>query len=101
MFKLTEFVPLYDEENGALMAGIRYWQVDADKPLRATLYELDGYTEYIKFENKDMTVKEEKRPYILITRASAVDNPEIVDGKNYPGFPIIPFWGNPHAAAWQ
>lgn len=96
VFKLTEFVPLYDEENGALMAGIRYWQVDADKPLRATLYELDGYTEYIKLKNKDMTVKEEKRPYILITRASAVDNPEIVDGKNYPGFPIIPFWGNPH-----
>jgi hypothetical protein len=40
--------------------------------LRATLYELDGYTEYIKFKNKDMTVKEEKRPYILITSNSAL-----------------------------
>ena len=40
--------PLYDEENGALRAGIRYWQVDETKPLRLTLYEEDGFTEYIK-----------------------------------------------------
>lgn len=48
VFKLTEFVPLYDEETGALMAGIRFWQIDADKPLRAVLYEMDGYTDYIR-----------------------------------------------------
>ena len=39
VFTALEYVPLYDEENGALMAGIRFWQVDAQKPLRATLYE--------------------------------------------------------------
>ena len=47
VFGLTEFVPLYDEENGALRAGIRYWQIDGTKPLRATLYEEDGHTEYL------------------------------------------------------
>ena len=47
VFKLLEFVPLYDEENGALMAGVRFWQIDNGKPLRAVLYELDGFTEYI------------------------------------------------------
>ena len=46
-FNILEFVPLYDEEDGAMKAGIRFWQMDAYKPLRATLYELDGYTEYI------------------------------------------------------
>ena len=46
VFEITEFVPLYDEENGALAAGIRWWQVDPDKPLRCTLYEMDGFTEY-------------------------------------------------------
>ena len=28
MYGFTEFVPLFDEENGSLMAGIRYWQID-------------------------------------------------------------------------
>ena len=41
-FKATEFVPLYDEETGALMAGIRFWQISENKPLRATLYEEHG-----------------------------------------------------------
>ena len=31
VFKVTEFVPLVDENNGALMAGIRFWQVDSDR----------------------------------------------------------------------
>ena len=38
-FALTEFAPLYDEENGALRAGVRFWQIDNSKPLRGTLYE--------------------------------------------------------------
>ena len=38
VFTALEYVPLYDEENGALMAGIRFWQVDSQKPLRARLY---------------------------------------------------------------
>ena len=38
VFNALEYAPLYDEENGALMAGVRFWQVDAQKPLRATLY---------------------------------------------------------------
>lgn len=33
VFKRTEFAPLYDEENGALSAGVRFWQLDDDKPI--------------------------------------------------------------------
>lgn len=90
VFKLREFVPLYDEENGALMAGIRFWQVADDKPLRATLYEVDGYTDYIQRSGEDMTVLKDKRTYILRMRTSAADGTEIYDGQNYPTFPIVP-----------
>lgn len=90
VFRLTEFVPLYDEENGALMAGIRFWQVTPDKPLRATLYELDGYTEYLKPRDRDMEVMRPKRPYIQHLWQSEVVGTEIYDGENYPGFPIVP-----------
>ena len=90
VFKFREFVPLYDEENGALMAGIRFWQVADDKPLRATLYEVDGYTDYIQRSGEDMTVLKDKRPYILRLRTSQADGTEIYDGQNYPSFPIVP-----------
>lgn len=91
VFKLTEFVPLYDEETGALSAGIRFWQIDESKPLRATLYEQDGYTEYIRHKSKDMEVKQDKRAYKERVYQNEIQT-EILDGENYPGFPIIPLY---------
>lgn len=95
VFTALEYVPLYDEENGALMAGIRFWQVDAQKPLRATLYEIDGITEYI-WEDGEGRILKEKRPYILTLISTGVDEAEIFAGENYPTFPIVPLWANPH-----
>lgn len=101
VFGLTEFAPLYDEENGALRAGVRFWQVDPSKPLRATFYEEDGYTNYIWNERQDIAKDEqqgrilkEKTPYILKLRTTAADGTEIYDGENYPTFPIVPLWAN-------
>ena len=99
-FSVLEFAPLLDEENGALMAGVRFWQIAPNKPLRATLYEVDGYTDYIwNRRDGDKEAKgevlHEKRPYILKIRTSEADGMEIYDGMNYPGFPIVPLWGNP------
>ncbi len=92
VFKLTEFVPLFDEDNGSLKAGIRFWQVDIDKPLRATLYELDGYTDYIQRSGQDIEILYEKKAYTQIVRKSEVSGEIIFDGENYPGFPIVPLW---------
>ena len=87
------FAPLWDEENGALRAGVRFWQVDAKKPLRVTLYEEDGLTEYIRRPGEEMEVMKEKRPYVLTEGYSeATDETIILDGKNYPSFPIIPLY---------
>lgn len=91
-FSLTEFVPLWDEEDGGLKAGVRFWQIDDNKPLRATLYELDGYTEYIKRKNKDIEVYKDKRAYKQNVAVSEVDGERIIDGENYPSFPIVPLW---------
>ena len=94
VFSLLEFVPLYDEEDGAMKAGIRFWQVAQDKPLRATLYEIDGFTEYFQPKNKDMSVLQEKRSYKLVIRKAEVGETEIYDGGNYPSFPIVPLKNN-------
>ena len=101
VFNALEFVPLQDEENGALRSGIRYWQIDETKPFRATLYEEDGYTDYIwNRVKKDGETKEygevlnEKRPYKISAIGAPVDGEPIYQGENYPSFPIVPFWGN-------
>jgi SPP1 family phage portal protein len=102
VFALTEFAPLYDEENGALMAGIRFWQIDDNKPLRATLYEVDGYTDIIYNRRNEKTGDREgdilspKRPYKITVGKSVADGEIICNGENYPTFPIVPLWGNKH-----
>lgn len=107
VFPVLEFAPIYDEENGALMAGVRFWQIDANRPLRATLYEIDGYTNYLwnvgdrKTVNRDTwkhvgknCYMQPKRSYVLAVRESEADGTTIYNGMNYPAFPIVPMWGN-------
>lgn len=94
VFRLTEFCPLWDEETGGLAAGIRFWQIDKIKPMRVTLYEMDGYTEYI-WRNGKGEVYAPKRKYVLSVLEAPVGDSEIIDGYNYPSFPIVPLWGNP------
>ena len=88
------FVPLEDEDDGAMKAGIRYWKICPDKPQRATLYELDGYTEYIKPEGEDMRVLQPKKSYLQIVKANDVDGVQVYNGDNYAGFPIVPMYAN-------
>lgn len=91
-FTLREFAPLADEETSAIRAGVRFWQLDSSKPKRYTLYEENGYTEYIKPADGEMRIFKEKRPYIQIVQTSDVSGEQIVDGQNYPGFPIVPLY---------
>ena len=91
-FDLTEFVPIYDEDDGGLKAGIRFWQIDDSKPLRATLYELDGYTDYIKRKGEDVAILHDKRAYTHIVRKNDIEGETILDGAPPAGFPIVPLW---------
>lgn len=94
VFDVTEFVPLLDEENGALRSGIRFWQVCTSKPLRATLFEPDGFTQYIRRSGEEMLILEPKRGYVAVEATSEIDGTELLAYQNYPGFPIIPMYGN-------
>jgi SPP1 family phage portal protein len=92
VFDLPEFCPIWDEEDGSLKAGIRYWQLDNSKPVRATLYELDGYTEYMWSSTDDVSVIQEKKSYKQVALSTPADGTEIYDLENYNGFPIVPLW---------
>lgn len=95
VFPVTEFAPLYDEYDGSLRAGVRYWQVAQDKPMTAELYEADGYTVYVKEKGKEYAATEEKRAYkVTYAKAQADVTSVIVGEENYSALPIIPLWGS-------
>jgi hypothetical protein len=96
IFPLTEFKPLWDEETGALRAGIRFWRIDENKPMLAVLYEEDGYTKYKSKDNNGMAFEEiqPKRAYKITYSKSEADGEEIIGEDNYSSLPIIPLWGS-------
>jgi hypothetical protein len=95
IYKITEFAPLYDEEDGALKAGCRFWQVDNSKPLRATMFEMDGFTEY-QWDKNHATgiVRSKKRAYVVVKQSTEAFGDEIFEYRNYPTFPVVPCWAN-------
>lgn len=95
VFDYLEFVPLFDEMDGSIKAGVRFWQIDEKKPMKATLYELDGFTKYV-YNPKDISTAhdEPKRGYIQKVSSTEADGDEIYDEQNYPTFPIVPLWAN-------
>lgn len=94
MFKLTEFVPLVDEDTGDLRAGIRFWQLEEGKPVNVTLYEEDGYTKY-KSESgySNFMVVVEKTPYKQKYTTSKAFGERITGGENYSALPIVKVYG--------
>lgn len=101
VFPLTEFVPLWDEYDGTLKAGIRFWRIDSSRPMQAVLYEVDGYTrlqgrqDANGWANERLEAVEEKRPYIEKTSYTPADGIEqVIGGENYSALPVVPMWGS-------
>ena len=95
VLKLTEFAPLWDEETGALRAGVRYWRLDPRKPMQAVLYEEDGYTLLRASVGDQLQIVQDKRSYREKIRVSSADGePEVIGVENYGSLPIIPLWGS-------
>ena len=97
-FKATEFCPLFDENDGSLMAGIRFWSLDwGAKPVTVVLYEKDGYTKYRTrpgSKGLDLVEYEPKRAYKQQVAHNEVDPDMVVGESNYSAIPIVPLWGS-------
>lgn len=97
VFPITEFVPLWDENTGALRAGIRFWRLAPDKPAIAILYEEDGYTRYRSeagLDNYDFQIMEAKRAYKQTVQHTEFTGDVVVGEENYGSLPIVPLWGS-------
>lgn len=89
------FVPLLDEKTSELMAGIRYWfRETGNKTLfRATLYELDGVSEWAAEGSDDAAMITAKRAYILKELRNDLGVVDVCD-ENYTRLPIATLYGN-------
>lgn len=100
VFPMTEFVPLWDEDNGSLRAGIRFWSLDWEKrPITAVLYEEDGYTVYRTADGSrglNLAVSEPKRGYIRNIQRTEIQGEIGSVEQNYSSLPIVPLWGSKH-----
>lgn len=101
VFPLTEFCPFWDEREGTLRAGARFWRLTPDDPMQVVLYEEDGYS---RFETRQdgsderserLVMTEDKRPYIEHVAVVPADGQEqVIAGENYSALPVVPMWGS-------
>ena len=100
VFPATEFCPLWDEYDGTLRAGIRFWSIDWTKrPVTAVLYTEEGITKYRTKDGSsgmDLVEIEPQRAYRQTVAATAADGEEIIGESNYGSLPIVPLWGSKH-----
>ena len=90
-FSIREFVPLADEFTGELGAGVRFWQLAADKPLVVVLYEPDGVTEYVRKDGEsELSERVPKQSYKRSVTRTEAGGDIIADGGNYARLPIVP-----------
>lgn len=98
VFPLTQFVPLLDESDGSMKAGIRFWSLDwLKRPVYAVLYEEDGYTKYQTqngFKGLVLAETEPKRAYRQTVAHTEAGGDEIIGEGNYGALPIVPLYGN-------
>lgn len=94
VFPVTAFVPLWDEESGALRAGIRFWRVDGGRPWNAVVYTEAGYRAYRGAPGSEFAAVGEMRPYVESVLSTAADGEMSVRGASLGALPIVPMWGN-------
>lgn len=92
-FTAREFVPLDDETDGSLRAGIRFWQLDRNRPLNAVLYEADGYTKMASEDGK-LRVTQEKTAYKVTYQYTEAGETTVLSEENYTSLPVVRMYGS-------
>ena len=94
-FRATEFFALFDERTGIPMVGIRFWQLDEDKPLNVELYEIEGISQYISNDNDELILMPgtELIPYKQTIYSDKLST-QIISTDSYEVLPIFPLYAN-------
>lgn len=103
-FKLTEFVPFFDEHTGELRAGIRYWRLDEERPLNVVLYREEGYSRWREDDGRELRPldsSDEFAPEEVLTAykttyayTDADGMAEVIGEDDYGRLPIVPMYAS-------
>lgn len=91
VFPVTEFVPLYDEATGAMRAGIRWWRISDDKPIKGTLFEEGGMTQFKSRDGSkgyDFVLDGEATAYVVRGLRTEADGFIPTESANYSTLPV-------------
>ena len=91
-FPFEQFKAIYDDYTGEIRAGIRFTQIDENKPLSITLYEADGYSEFVREPGEEITRKSEKKRYDGITVSNDIEGVYEQTGETTSRLPIYPLY---------
>jgi hypothetical protein len=91
-FPFEQFKAIYDDYTGEIRAGIRFTQIDENKPLSITLYEADGFSEFVREPGEEITRKSEKKRYDGITVSNEIEGVYEQTGETTSRLPIYPMY---------
>lgn len=83
---------IVDDYTGSLTAAVYFTQIATDKPKVITLYEPDGFTEYVQESGKQMEVKTPKTPYNYFSYKNKVENEYLRELNQSGNLPIMPMY---------
>lgn len=93
-FPATQFAPIWDEDTGALAAGVRFWRLDADHPITYVLYEPDGVSQWREAGNV-VTQLSDRAPYRVHIATTRALGDTVVGSSGYDGrLPVVPLYGS-------
>lgn len=94
------FVPIFDDHTGNLMLGIRFLQIEDNKPMYVEVYGQEGITKYCSKGDdelcpvlNDQGEPEHNQPYKQKIRKDILGS-EIIDTESYSTIPIFPLYAN-------
>lgn len=93
-FPVTEFAPLWDEVDGRLRAGVRWWRIDDTRPMTVVLYEEQGVTRFRTTKENALEQLGERRAYVTEIASTPAGGDEVVGERNYGPLPVVPMYGN-------
>ena len=85
-------VQVVDDYTAALSAAVYFTQIATDKPKVITIFEPDGYTEYVQESGKAMEVKTPKTPYNFFSYKNKVENEYLRELNQSSNLPIMPLY---------
>lgn len=83
---------IIDDYTGDLVDCVYFTQIAYDKPKVMTLYEPDGFTEYVQEYGKPMEIRKKKTPYHYIELSNNVEGEYFISESQTSKLPITPMY---------